>query len=234
MPEARPARADRISDLTSQAAVAISTHACEPVGMNFLAHLYLADITHTSFAGALLGDFVRGRLDGGFGPSLATGIALHRRVDSYTDNHPIVRKAFQRFEPPFRRYAGILADVYFDHLLARRWPQFCDAPLEAFAERACGAIRRQWPRHHPPFPAERLDRLPALLISYRTPDGIDDALAGLDARLSRASPLPGALPHLQAHDTALSADFDAFFPALIQFARNTVDGWPPRADTERG
>lgn len=196
--------------------------------MNFLAHLYIAEATHTSFAGALLGDFIRGRLDGRYNSPLETGIRLHRRVDSYTDTHPRVVNAFRRLTPPYRRYAGILVDIYFDHLLARRWSHLHSTDLEDFAERASATIRHEWPSHAPPFPAERLDDLPSLLLSYRESAGIAEALTRVDRRLTRASPLPDALPHLQARHAGLAADFDAFFPELLAFAREyTESGRPP-------
>lgn len=191
--------------------------------MNYLAHLYIAEATRTSYAGALLGDHVRGRLEGRYGAWIEDGIRLHRRVDTYTDGHPVVRGAFRRLTPPFRRYAGILVDIYFDHLLARRWPELHSQDLDQFAERAGRQIHSEWPEH-PPFPAARLAELPQLLQSYRDPAGIATALTRVDGRLSRPSPLPRAWPHLQSQAEGLAADFDAFFPELLAFAhRQTRD-----------
>ena len=56
--------------------------------MNFLAHLWLAERTGTSLAGAVLGDVVRGADLSAYPPALALGIQLHRRVDATTDRHP--------------------------------------------------------------------------------------------------------------------------------------------------
>ncbi|MDN5863131.1 MAG: ACP phosphodiesterase, partial [Salinisphaera sp.] len=113
--------------------------------MNYLAHLYLAQRTGTSAAGALLGDFVRGRLAGGLPADVETGIRLHRRVDTYTDSHPEVVAARRSFDPPLRRYAGILIDLYFDHILACRWPQWHPDPLPEFAADCAAKLRAAWP-----------------------------------------------------------------------------------------
>jgi len=74
--------------------------------------------------GSLIGDFVRGRIDPALPPKVRAGIALHRAIDAYTDAHADVAAARALFEPPFRRYAGILLDMWFDHLLARQWARF--------------------------------------------------------------------------------------------------------------
>jgi len=37
-----------------------------------------------------MGDFVKGPLDDRYAPDVTRGLLLHRRVDSYTDGHPIV------------------------------------------------------------------------------------------------------------------------------------------------
>lgn len=190
--------------------------------MNYLAHLYIAEVTETSFAGALLGDHVRGRLDGRYGRWVEDGIRLHRRVDTFTDGHPVVLGAFRRFAAPFRRYAGILIDIYFDHLLARHWPELHTQRLGQFAQEAANRIRTEWP-DRPPFPVRRLTGLPDLLQSYQHPSGIADALAQVDQRLSRPSPLARAWPYLQSRADGLARDFHQFFPELLAFARGQTD-----------
>ena len=42
---------------------------------------------------------------------------MHRKVDSFTDNHEKIRLARQCFPPALRRTAGICLDIWFDHLL---------------------------------------------------------------------------------------------------------------------
>ena len=105
--------------------------------MNFLAHLWLAERAALPLAGAVLGDVVRGRLDGRLPPLLERSIALHRRIDVVTDAHPLVIQARARFENGQRRYAGIVLDVLHDHALALAWPAQLET-LDAFA-------RARWP-----------------------------------------------------------------------------------------
>jgi len=48
-------------------------------------------------------------------PSRPATIAA--RIDAFTDMHPVLSEARGALPAPLRRYAGILMDVYFDHLL---------------------------------------------------------------------------------------------------------------------
>ena len=193
--------------------------------MNYLAHLYLADHTGTSLAGSLMGDVVRGPLEGRYPPGIEHGIRLHRHVDSFTDAHPVVRAAKARLQPPYRRYAGILLDVYFDHCLARLWDQYHPQPLEKFARAAYRKLMREGlGLGHPGF-LLRLSYLRSrnLLLSYRELSGIEHALQGLSTRLSRANPLASGLVALNPHYTALENDFRVFFPELVRFAEDAVE-----------
>jgi acyl carrier protein phosphodiesterase len=84
--------------------------------MNHLAHALLSGADDGWRLGGLLGDFVRGRMDPRLPLPVQRGIAQHRAIDAYTDNHAEIRALRARFQPPYRRYAGILIDIWFDHL----------------------------------------------------------------------------------------------------------------------
>lgn len=92
--------------------------------MNFLAHLHLASLANSSFLGNLMADFVRGTPEEQYSAPVAAGIRLHRRIDTLTDSHPLVREARQLFRPEYRRYAPITLDVVWDHFLSLHWSQF--------------------------------------------------------------------------------------------------------------
>ncbi|MEO7758539.1 MAG: ACP phosphodiesterase, partial [Dokdonella sp.] len=101
--------------------------------MNHLAHALLAAPNDDFMFGSLIADFLRGTIDPQLQRGVRIGIALHRAVDRYTDAHTQVVAARALFEPPYRRYAGILLDVWFDHLLARDWHNYADGSLTTFS-----------------------------------------------------------------------------------------------------
>jgi len=96
--------------------------------MNFLAHAVLAGDDPALIVGGVVGDWIKGLLPGALPADLAHGVALHRAIDSHAETHPAFQRSRNRVSPARRRYAGILVDIYYDHLLARdcrdsrRWP----------------------------------------------------------------------------------------------------------------
>jgi acyl carrier protein phosphodiesterase len=188
--------------------------------VNFLAHAYLADGSDESLVGSLMGDFVKGPLDGRHGPGLTRALVLHRRVDSYTDAHPVVVGSRARVSLARRRYAGILVDLFYDHFLARHWKDYSDLSLEAFTAGVYATLR-----HNHALLPERLQlmaaRMAAMdwLASYRDVDAIGLALDRMGERLKRGNALLGSAAELASNYDAFEADFRVFFPDVVRFAR---------------
>ncbi|MGH8113592.1 MAG: ACP phosphodiesterase, partial [Rhodanobacteraceae bacterium] len=105
--------------------------------MNHLAHALLADAGGTEFAlGSALGDFTHGHPDPAWPAARQAGLRFHRAIDQFTDRHPEVVAARRLFQPPMRRYAGIVLDVWFDHLLVNGWDRFAaDESAAHFSQR---------------------------------------------------------------------------------------------------
>jgi acyl carrier protein phosphodiesterase len=187
--------------------------------MNLLAHALLASPDAEVMLGSVIGDFVRGRIDPALPPKVRAGIALHRAVDAYTDAHADVVGARALFAPPYRRYAGILLDVWFDHLLARQWARLGEDDLDAFSDRVRDLLAM-----NATLVPERMQGFVAYLganglpAGYRDTAMIGQALGGMSRRLKRTNPLAEALPELVARHAPLQLRFDAFFPELRNFA----------------
>lgn len=104
--------------------------------MNFLAHLLLGPHEAPQAVGSLLGDFVKGPMDSIALPEgVREGIWLHRQIDGFTDRHELVARSKERVSRQRRRYAGIMVDMFYDHLLARHWQRFSGQPLDEFPSR---------------------------------------------------------------------------------------------------
>ena len=54
-----------------------------------------------------MGDFVKGFLPAGLPPALASGVALHRAIDSFADRHPAFIASRSRISATRRRVAGV-------------------------------------------------------------------------------------------------------------------------------
>lgn len=182
--------------------------------MNLLAHLWLAERTGTSAAGQILGDLVKGRLDGTrFDPHIDRGIRLHRTIDSASDAHPAHLELRGRFQPPLRRYAGIIVDIGFDHALARDWYRYSSEPLDRFAMRAAQRVVDEWPTTAPAEPPP-VNGFSAMLTGYAGAAGIERALTVVGRRATRRNPLADALPALLAEYPGFAANLPELLASL--------------------
>lgn len=193
--------------------------------MNHLAHMLLAGDDEWLQLGGMLGDFVHGRPDERQFPSrVIAGIQLHRAIDVYTDAHPEVLAAKALLPSPYRRYAGILLDMWFDHCLARDFSRWSGQSLQVRSD----ALRVLLHRHDALLPPA-LRRFRSYMDAHDLPAGYADrvalgrALAGIGQRLSRANPLDSALPVLVEREAELQQHFEAFFPLLQAYARLWID-----------
>jgi len=102
--------------------------------MNYLAHIYLSGDSDEIKIGNFIGDYVKGNKYLEFPDQVAFGIRLHRNIDSFTDQHPLVRECINLLRPGYGRYAGIVTDVFFDHFLAFNWTEYSTISLRQFAK----------------------------------------------------------------------------------------------------
>ena len=188
--------------------------------MNYLAHLFLAGPEPEALLGALMGDFVKGVLDERYPAAITRALSLHRRIDTFTDAHPVTATSRSRISPQRRRFAGIMVDLFYDHFLARHWDEHSREPLDAFTARVYTLLQE----HDALLPDRLRSIAPRMaqadwLASYARLESIHAALDRMSLRLKRENRLAGAGAELEANYAALEADFRAFFPDLVRFAQ---------------
>ena len=199
--------------------------------MNFLAHLHLSDGTPGSMLGGILADFVKGPDVAALPPDVLAGVMLHRHIDAFTDRHAIVQRSVSRVSAKLGWFAGIVIDVYYDHILAREWDRYSAVPLREFADHTYAVLEDRFslvPLEASVFVRRFIDT--DRLVQYATPEGITDTLLRLSGRIMERMPkrvvrLQDSMPDLLAADADLAADFHAFYPELIASA----DGWKTRS-----
>ncbi|HCZ49007.1 MAG TPA: hypothetical protein DCZ11_08375 [Gammaproteobacteria bacterium] len=197
--------------------------------LNILAHALLAEQAGCSLIGNLLGDFVRGAPPQHYPPAWQAGIRLHRRIDAFVDRHRAFHSSLQRLPAPQRRWGRVALDVYYDHVLARRWSDVSAMPLEQFAAGVYAALAR----HHQALPP-RLQRFATfmadqdLLTGYRQPSVIEDVLARMAARARQPNTLAQAFTHLRAVDAGIADDLTHLLPDTLAFARRETGRGEPR------
>ncbi len=192
--------------------------------MNFLAHLHLADGDAGDMTGGIAADFVRHPDLGKLAPDVLRGVMLHRAVDGFTDRNPLTHRSISRISKQFGWFAGIVIDIYYDHILARDWRAYSSEPLAAFAARSYAVLEDR----HGALPEDARDFIRKFidqdrLNRYATLEGIEDTLARVSHVIAERIPhramwLPDAMPLLVARDAELATDFHAFYPELVAFA----------------
>ena len=184
--------------------------------MNWRAHLFLSEPTAAFRIGNLLPDLLGVPALAALPVEFQRGIECHRRVDAFTDSHPLVRCSVRRLHPPFRRYGGIIIDLFHDHFLARDWTRWSDVSLNDFAAEVYSSFETHG-AFIPPAARARLKQMSAgdWLCSYRELDGIRAALDGIGSRLRRPFGLGASVSELERQYEALHHDFNDFFPELL-------------------
>jgi len=100
--------------------------------LNFLAHIYLSGDCREILIGNFIGDYVKGKEITGYPEEVKKGIMLHRKIDSFTDNHIITRSSKKIIAKKYGLYAGIVVDIFYDHFLSANWHQYSEIPLREY------------------------------------------------------------------------------------------------------
>lgn len=190
--------------------------------MNFLAHALLAGESPALIVGGVAGDWIKGPLPAGLPEDLARGVALHRAIDAFAETHPAFCASRARVSAPRRRYAGVLVDIFYDHLLARDWADFRDDALAHY----CAGVYRQLGTRLADLPAGAHHALELMaredwLQSYAGLEGIAEVLARMSRRARQPNPLAGG----EAEFVAAAAGFECDFRAWLPDAQRFVAGW---------
>ena len=187
--------------------------------MNFLAHALLAGDDPALVVGGVVGDWIKGPLPGRLPPDLARGAALHRAIDSHAETHPAFRRSRSRVSTARRRYAGVLVDIFYDHLLAADWAALHPQPFADYRH----AVYRQVSERFADLPQDAHYALMLMASedwfhSYARIDGIADVLARMSRRARRPNPLAGGEAEFLADVEGFRADFQEWLADARRFA----------------
>ena len=92
--------------------------------MNFLAHVFLSGVDEQLILGNLIADAVKGKQFENYDLKVKNGIIMHRQIDKFTDDHAIVRQSKKRLEEDYKKFAGIIVDIYYDHFLSLNFNKY--------------------------------------------------------------------------------------------------------------
>ena len=188
--------------------------------MNFLAHAYLSGDNAKLLVGNFIGDFVKGKQYKTLEAEVARGVLLHRAIDDFTDQHPVVGQSKARLRDKYRHYSGVIVDMAYDHFLASNWPGYHPQALLEYTEHVYDILE-----DHRSILPERMKMVLRFmkqynwLYQYATLEGIHQALSGMSRRTKFDSKMEEAAADIEKHYQGLQQEFDAFLPDALQFVK---------------
>jgi acyl carrier protein phosphodiesterase len=136
----------------------------------------------------------------------------------FTDSHPVLERGKEALRPKFRKFAGVVMDVFGDHFLAKNWHDYSQTDLREFSEYMYNFLHQ----HKNIFPEKARYTLHYMsmqdwLTSYQEIQGVKRALSGLSRRSSFESGMEYAHKELERHYLFYQSIFHEFLPDLIRF-----------------
>lgn len=176
--------------------------------MNYLGHLYLSGNDIELMQANLYGDFIKGSQLSHLPEIIQRGVQLHRSIDHFIDNHPVIHDLLPVLREELPKVAGIAVDIYFDHLLSKNWAYFHPQPLEDYLK----VVYRKMDLNNSHYSREYLTFLTHLtqrnwISHYPTLDAIDRMSRSISAQLSFPNKLANGKAVFLMHEKIIS---DAF------------------------
>ncbi len=186
--------------------------------MNWLAHAYLSKPNIEFRVGNILPDLVSITELKQFSPSYQEGIHCHRAIDAFTDSHPIVKGSISRMPQNYKRFGGILTDVFYDHFLAKHWDLYSSVSLNEFSHGFYADLQTV-KSNLPGDVFYKFQRMfeHKIFETYQDISGISIALQRIDSRLRRPAKLGDAVGILEQYYSSYETEFSAFFAELQKY-----------------
>ena len=187
--------------------------------MNWLAHVFLSEDHIEHQLGNLLTDPLKAKAWEGASELVLHGIETHKRIDTFTDKHPIVSKSKARLAKrgPLK---GVVLDVLYDYYLSLHWEKFAEVGRVQFLEK----FRAEAPHAIVGYPDRAQEVIARVVInrqlsSYISMDGVESAFGRIDNRLSERTRNKDTtiryLPIITKENKYLEEAFLEFFPELM-------------------
>lgn len=188
--------------------------------MNYLAHSFLSYQKTDLIIGNFIADSIQGNRFEGLTEGIIKGITLHRKIDVFTDSHPIFLTSKHRFSKDFDKYSGVLMDIFYDHFLAKNFSLYSSITLQQHADEIYDLLKVNY--EYLPEPAKRFYGYMTernILFHYSSLKGIETVLTHLSSRIRNRFELQLAVPLLEKDYTEIEEEFFIFFDDLQAFCK---------------
>ncbi|MEN8137960.1 MAG: ACP phosphodiesterase [Bacteroidota bacterium] len=192
--------------------------------MNFLAHAFLSFNNPEIMVGNFIGDFVKGSNIHHLPAEIQKGVTLHRKIDSYTDKHETFKKSVFRISSEYGKYRFVIADMFYDHFLAKNWDKFHETELLNYTEEVYETLYS----FSEYLPDDFIFALKYMkngnwLYNYQHLEKIEQYLGGITRRSKYADALEKSIYDLKGDYTEFENDFNIFLPQVISYSKNEIN-----------
>jgi acyl carrier protein phosphodiesterase len=188
--------------------------------LNYLAHSFLSYQKTDLIIGNFIADSIQGNRFEGLTEGIIKGITLHRKIDVFTDSHPIFLTSKHRFSKDFDKYSGVIMDIFYDHFLAKNFHLYSSITLQQHADGIYDLLKINY--EYLPEPAKRFYGYMTernILFHYSSLKGIETVLTHLSNRIRNRFELQLAVPLLEKAYTEIEEEFFIFFDDLQAFCK---------------
>lgn len=184
--------------------------------MNYLGHIYFSNQNWELMQYNLMGDFIKGKDLQHLDEKIQIGSTVHREIDSFIDNHPIVKELQRSLYDELPKVSSVAIDLYFDHLLAKNWSQFHTQSLLLFLETFYAKIDLNNPHFIPDFQLMLSKMIEINWIShYPSLDGLDKMCNGVSRRISFENKLKEGKTVFLKHESFIEQVFWKFMDDAV-------------------
>lgn len=185
--------------------------------MNYLAHAFFSNNEPNLLIGNFIADHLRGNDFTNYPTEIINGIYLHRKIDTFTDNHESFKASKRIFYNGYERYSGILIDIYSDHFLAKNFENYSGTPLRDFSELAYKTYSQN--QHHLPKSSSNFLEYVIknnIYNAYSSIEGIEKVLFHLSHRIKHSVMLNESINLFRENEEELKSNFDTLFRDAIK------------------
>ncbi|NJN72680.1 MAG: DUF479 domain-containing protein [Limnothrix sp. RL_2_0] len=189
--------------------------------MNLLAHLHVGDrLSPVASAANLVADICR---EAG-SPEYTKGINVHKKIDAFTDSHPIVLEARRLFPGELRRFSSVILDLVFDYCLSQSWDQWDSTTTRGdFIESRLNDMQ-QCTDQIPLQASQTIHRIQQgrLLHQYSELRGVEMSMRHIVRRRPKFAPMLNAMDILGSRQPLIDETFQRFYPELLEYVQQNA------------
>jgi len=146
------------------------------------------------------------------------GILLHRKIDNFTDKHPVVKQATERLKPKYGRYSAVVIDIFYDYFLLKNWDKYSNQSLDKFVKQFHINVLQ----HYLIIPAKGRRITVSIIVNrwfhrYKTKDGIKEVLDKMAKYRNIPNESDFAISVLSKYENEFNKEFNIFFTELCNF-----------------